>query len=283
MSPRRNYGFERRQRETLRRTRQEAKKERKAERSGGEAGPEMGTAQETGVPAGQWEWFSPSRGRVAVTAARQRPAVDGARRLGPAHGGRRRDRGTRPHLLTRRPCRPRPRPRSALHRRTRRAAWLALEEEDHPTREEPMDAERPLPTPITPEAKPYWDGAREGKLMIPKCHACGKAFLYPARAVSLLLVPRRRLDPGQRPGPALLLRDRAPDPQQGVQGQDTRRPGHGRAGGRAAPADQSRQRGTPDPKALRCDMPVEVVFEKLTDQISLPMFQPAKAAAGGAR
>jgi hypothetical protein len=77
MSPRRNYGFERRQRETLRRTRQEAKRERKAERSGGEGGPEMGTAQESGAPAGQWEWFSPSRGRVAVTEAKQRPAVEG--------------------------------------------------------------------------------------------------------------------------------------------------------------------------------------------------------------
>ena len=77
MSPRRNYGFERWQRETVRRTRQEAKRERKAERSGSEGGPEMGTAPEIGVPAGQWEWFSPSRGRVAVTPARQRPAGDG--------------------------------------------------------------------------------------------------------------------------------------------------------------------------------------------------------------
>ena len=34
-----------------------------------------------------------------------------------------------------------------------------------------------------------------------------------------------------------------------------------------------------DPRQLRCDMPVEVVFEKLTDEISLPMFQPA----GGVR
>ena len=42
-----------------------------------------------------------------------------------------------------------------------------------------MEADRPLPQPITPEAKPYWDGAREGKLMVPKCQACGKAFLYP--------------------------------------------------------------------------------------------------------
>jgi uncharacterized OB-fold protein len=36
----------------------------------------------------------------------------------------------------------------------------------------------------------------------------------------------------------------------------------------------------PDPKQIRCDMPVEVCFEKLTDEISLPMFRPA---AGGAR
>ena len=35
----------------------------------------------------------------------------------------------------------------------------------------------------------------------------------------------------------------------------------------------------PDPKQIRCDMPVEVCFEKLTDEISLPMFRPA----GGAR
>ena len=35
----------------------------------------------------------------------------------------------------------------------------------------------------------------------------------------------------------------------------------------------------PDPKKIRCDMPVEVVFEKLTDEITLPLFRPV----GGAR
>ena len=30
----------------------------------------------------------------------------------------------------------------------------------------------------------------------------------------------------------------------------------------------------PDPAKLRCDMPVEVVFEKQTEEITLPMFQP---------
>jgi len=36
----------------------------------------------------------------------------------------------------------------------------------------------------------------------------------------------------------------------------------------------------PDPKQIRCDMPVEVCFEKLTDEVSLPMFQPV---TGGTR
>jgi hypothetical protein len=31
----------------------------------------------------------------------------------------------------------------------------------------------------------------------------------------------------------------------------------------------------PDPKKIRCDMPVEVVFTKLTDEVTLPLFQPA--------
>ena len=78
MSPRRNYGFDRRQREATRKTRQEAKPERKAERANeGSAGPEMGDAPETSAPAGQWEWFSASRGRVVATEPKQRPSADG--------------------------------------------------------------------------------------------------------------------------------------------------------------------------------------------------------------
>jgi hypothetical protein len=79
MTARRNYGFDRRQREAVRKSRQEAKRERKAERAteGGATGPEMGEAQETSAPAGQWEWFSASRGRVVHTAPKQRPAVEG--------------------------------------------------------------------------------------------------------------------------------------------------------------------------------------------------------------
>jgi uncharacterized OB-fold protein len=31
----------------------------------------------------------------------------------------------------------------------------------------------------------------------------------------------------------------------------------------------------PDPAKIKCDMPVEVVFQKLTDEVTLPLFKPA--------
>ena len=78
MARRRNYGFDRRQREATQRSRQEAKRARKAERATqGATGPEMGSAEDGGAPAGQWEWFSPSRGRVIATEPKQRPVADG--------------------------------------------------------------------------------------------------------------------------------------------------------------------------------------------------------------
>src|SRR5437016_14348449 len=42
-----------------------------------------------------------------------------------------------------------------------------------------MDLDRPLPNPITPEARPFWDGLRERKLLLPRCQACGHVFFYP--------------------------------------------------------------------------------------------------------
>ena len=39
-----------------------------------------------------------------------------------------------------------------------------------------MDLERPLPHPITPEARPYWEGLREHRLMLTRCLDCGRSF-----------------------------------------------------------------------------------------------------------
>lgn len=74
MNRRRNYGFERKQRDALRRTRQETKRDRKAARAAeGRVGPEMGEAQDTTPPAGQCEWFSASRNRLVTMPAGQSP------------------------------------------------------------------------------------------------------------------------------------------------------------------------------------------------------------------
>jgi uncharacterized OB-fold protein len=138
-----------------------------------------------------------------------------------------------------------------------------------------MDPERPLPQPITPEAKPYWDGLRDGKLMLPRCSACATTFFYP----------------------------RVVCPHCG-----SRDVGWTQASGRGtlhsfAIAHQSINRAmkvpppyilamialeegprmltnlvnvAPDPKALRCDMPVRVVFSKLTDDVTIPLWEPAR-------
>ena len=77
MSPRRNYGFEKRRREDERKAKQQEKLARKAERAeSGATGPEMGEPQDTGAPEGLWEWFSPSRSRTTTTPPKQRPPAD---------------------------------------------------------------------------------------------------------------------------------------------------------------------------------------------------------------
>lgn len=145
-----------------------------------------------------------------------------------------------------------------------------------------MELARPLPQPMTPEAKPYWEGARDGKLMIPKCRACGKAFLYPR--VLCPFCASREIDWIQASGRGRLysfeiahqilnkaFKVKTPVVLAMVELEEGPR------------LLTNLVEVEPDPATLRCDMPVEVVFEKLTDQVSLPMFRPAKAAAKGAR
>lgn len=39
-------------------------------------------------------------------------------------------------------------------------------------------ANKPVPTP-SPVTQPFWDGAREGKLMLPRCNECNRVHWYP--------------------------------------------------------------------------------------------------------
>jgi uncharacterized OB-fold protein len=41
-------------------------------------------------------------------------------------------------------------------------------------------AELPVPIPsVAPEAKPFWDGAKSGRLMLPRCPQCSFVIWYP--------------------------------------------------------------------------------------------------------
>jgi uncharacterized OB-fold protein len=140
-----------------------------------------------------------------------------------------------------------------------------------------MEPDRPLPQPITPEAKPYWEGLRQQKLMLPRCGACAAVFFYP-RAVC----PRcqsREIGWIQASGRGRLHAF-------GIAHQSFNR------AYRVPPpyvlAMIELEEGPrmlsnlvnvpPDPASVRCDMPVEVVFHRLTDEVTLPLFQPARAA-----
>lgn len=77
VSPRRNYGFERRRRALDRQARQEVKRQRKADRTdAGLSGAEIGEAQDFAAPAGAWEWFSPSRSRTLALPRGTRPDAE---------------------------------------------------------------------------------------------------------------------------------------------------------------------------------------------------------------
>ena len=149
-----------------------------------------------------------------------------------------------------------------------------------------MEIDRPIPQPMTPEAKPYWDGLKAGTLMLPRCDACGQAFFYPR-----VLCPHcqsRAITWVQASGKGQLHAF-------GIAHQSFNR------AFKVPPpfvlAMIELEEGprmlsnlinvTPDPRVVKCDMPVEVVFTKLTDDVTLPLFQPARAAdrtaAGGPR
>jgi uncharacterized OB-fold protein len=138
-----------------------------------------------------------------------------------------------------------------------------------------MELLRPLPTPITPEARPYWEGLKEHKLMLPKCDDCGKAHFYPR-----VICPHchsRNISWMQASGKGKLysfeiayrslnraFKVELPVVLAMVELEE-------------GPRLMSNLINIePDPAVIKCDMPVEVVFEKLTDDCTISLFQPAQ-------
>lgn len=131
---------------------------------------------------------------------------------------------------------------------------------------------KPLPAP-GPEARRFWEGAKKHELWLPYCRPCEKSYWYPREfcpscgsrdvewrksagrgRVYTFAIHYRAFHPGwnnEVPYVTALV-----DLDEGV-----------RLFTNLVDVEA-------DPKALRCEMPVAVVFDDVTDEITLPKFRP---------
>jgi uncharacterized OB-fold protein len=137
-----------------------------------------------------------------------------------------------------------------------------------------MMAERPLPA-ITPETRHFWEGTRLGELRLQRCDGCSHVYFPPrpfcpkcasrevrvvrasGRATLYSYVIHHRAAPGFTPPYAIAVVELAEGPRMMTN---------------IVEAEQT-------PQALQLDMALEVVFQPMNDEISLPLFRPARSAA----
>jgi uncharacterized OB-fold protein len=128
---------------------------------------------------------------------------------------------------------------------------------------------RPLPTP---ETKHFWEGTQSGELRLQRCDECSHVYFPPrpfcpscaSRKVSIFnasgkatlysYVIHHRPAPGFTPPYAIAVVELAEGPRMMTNIVDCPQ----------------------TPEALELDMRLEVAFEKLDDQVTLPVFRPAK-------
>ncbi len=135
----------------------------------------------------------------------------------------------------------------------------------------------PLPQP-TPETQPFFDGLREQKLLIQRCNACDKAYYYPRPFCPDCLSSDVKWEQASGEGTlySFVINHRST-------------PGYNapyviavvqlKEGPRMMTNLVGVEVGLePDPQFLRCDMPVRVVFDDVTDEITLPRFRPVRPA-----
>lgn len=135
-----------------------------------------------------------------------------------------------------------------------------------------QSARKPIPTP-SPETRRYWEGCRSHELWLPFCLACDSFFFYPRpfcpSCFSWGIEWRRASGRGVVYSYAIQYRAFHPGWSQEVPYVTA-----------LVELEEGPRLFTtlvgvePDPKKVRCDMPVEVVFEDVSEEISLPKFRP---------
>ena len=134
---------------------------------------------------------------------------------------------------------------------------------------------KPIPVP-SPESQPYWDGLREQRLMMPRCDDCKRYWFPPS-----LLCPRCNSanwrwtkTNGRGRIYSYVVYHRVYHPAFAQEVPYTVAVIELDEG----PRMYSNVIGVP-PDQLSCDMKVEVAYEPITDQITLPKFKPVTAPA----
>jgi uncharacterized OB-fold protein len=136
------------------------------------------------------------------------------------------------------------------------------------------EAGGPLPEP-TPETAHFWEGTRQGELRLQRCDACLYAYFPPrpfcprcahrrvtvirasGRATLYSYVIHHRPVPGFEPPYSIAVVELEEHPRM-----------------------MTNIVNTPQtPEALVLDMPVRVVFRRMTDTITLPLFEPLERSA----
>ena len=137
-----------------------------------------------------------------------------------------------------------------------------------------MSAERQktIPNP-SPESLPYWEGARRGELMIPFCADCDAHFFYPRpfcpRCFKWEIEWRRSSGRGVLYTFAIHYQPLNPEWVADVPYVTA-----------VVDLDEGVRLFTQlvecevDPEKIRCGMPVEVVFDQVSEEISIPRFRP---------
>jgi uncharacterized protein len=129
---------------------------------------------------------------------------------------------------------------------------------------------RRLPIP-QPETELYWEKARAHELWLKRCDDCGGAFFYPRSICPLCFSRNTQWVQASGRGTlyAFSIVHRPPSPAFTapyvaaiVELEE----------GPRMPTNLVEVE--PDPAAIRIGMPVELVFEDVTDAISLPKFRP---------
>jgi uncharacterized OB-fold protein len=131
---------------------------------------------------------------------------------------------------------------------------------------------KPFPVP-TPETAPFWDGLRQNQLRIQRCSDCNQAYFYPRpfcpRCFSWNVVwfsasGRAKLHTFEvvHRAPPAFAAD-APYVLAVVELEEGPRMMTNIVGA-----------GT-DPSGLTLDMPLEIEYDKISDEVTLPKFRPA--------